>query len=152
MTPEQVCRACGKRKGFLGPKLSACMGCGGIYCSSCHDKSGWTIITGTHYFTKAAEAPVCSEECAFAAYSKNLLKVDTKDGVFLANESNSSVGVYGDRENEGFGISIAYMHVNAGKLSAGDQMGAEIQRLYSRIKADLDHKEIKYEEVFESVA
>ena len=108
-------------------------------------------MTGTGGFTDFEETPVCSEECAFSAYSKSLPRVDHEGGVFLANENNVSVGVYGDRGNEGFGISIANMHVDSAKLSTGSEMGEQARGIYERIKTDLDRQGIPYEEIFQAV-
>jgi hypothetical protein len=108
-------------------------------------------MEGTRSFTNYSDKPVCSEDCAFQAFGKYLSRIDQGRGVFLINESNVSVGVYGDREAEGFAISIAFRNINAGEWSMKDSMTPQAQMMDDRIKADLDRRGIPITEDSEVV-
>ena len=151
MGTKAQCHVCGKRGRLFGPRISVCPGCEKEVCDACAKQSGWTVMTGTDHMTDYQDRAVCSEECAFNAYTKHLPRLVAREDVQLANEDNVSVGVYDREGGGGFGISIAYRHIDAGAWSSRDHMAPQASAMYERIKADLGSRSVKYAEIFESI-
>lgn len=146
-----LCQSCQRKGGFFGPKVSKCPGCDQDLCDSCLHSSCWTIMTGTDHMTDYDECKVCSGECIFKEYLKNLPRLGPEGGVQLSNEDKVIVGIYDSNGSKGFAISMAYMHIDGGHWSRMDHMAPEAKRMYERIKADLDRQGIHHTEVFENI-
>lgn len=108
-------------------------------------------MTGTDHMTDHQENATCTEDCAFNTYLRYLPRLVAGGNLHLVNEDNVSVGIYDSEGNVGFGVSIAYMHIDAGEWSGKDHMAPRVWAMYERIRKDMDTRDVKYTEAFERI-